>query len=109
MGVRPPQSNSDDGLDVIEFGIPEVAANLDDSDLVFPATGREIVEALSDPRIKYDANGHAVPLSEAVSEVERGRFESEQEFLNALHPVFERYRNSRTPGVIERVKAALPI
>ncbi|MFC4450331.1 hypothetical protein [Halorussus aquaticus] len=108
MGMRPPPSNSDEGPDVIEFGIAEVAAELDD-DLSFPATGTEVVESLADPRIKYDVDGHTVPLSEAVSEVERERFDSKQEFLNALHPVFERYRNSRTPGVIERVRAALPL
>jgi hypothetical protein len=109
MGVRPPPSNSDEGPDVIEFGIAEVAAELDDGDLSFPATGEEVVQALSNPQIKYDANGHTVPLSEAVSEVERDGFDDQQEFLNALHPVFERYRNSRTPSVIERVRAALPL
>ncbi|UPV74298.1 hypothetical protein M0R89_17395 [Halorussus limi] len=109
MGVRPPPSNSDGGPDVIEFGIAEVAAELDGGDLSFPATGDEVVQALSNPRIKYDADGHTVPLAEAVAEVERDRFDDQQEFLNALHPVFERYRNSRTPGVIERVRAALPL
>jgi len=109
MGMRPPPSNSDDGPDVIEFGIAEVAAELDDGDVSFPATGEEVVRALSDPRIDYNAKGHGVPLSEAVADVDRDRFENEQEFLNALHPVFERYRNSRTPGVIERFRAALPL
>ncbi|WP_435178188.1 hypothetical protein [Halorussus sp. AFM4] len=109
MGMRPPPSDSDDGPDVIEFGIAEVAAVLDDGDVSFPATGTEVVESLSDPRIKYDADGHTVALSEAVSAVERDHFDSKREFLNALHPVFERYRNSRTPGVIERVRAALPL
>ncbi|WP_137287519.1 DUF5789 family protein [Halorussus salinisoli] len=109
MGVRPPSSDSDDGPDVIEFGIAEVAAELDDGDLSFPATGTEVVESLSDPRIKYDASGHTVALSEAISEVERERFDDKQEFLNALHPVFEKYRHSRTPGVIERVRSALPL
>jgi len=109
MGVRPPPSNSDDGPDVIEFGIAEVTAEIDDAELSFPATSDEIVRALSDPRIDYDASGHAVPLSEAVSELDRDRFEDEQAFLNALHPVFEEYRTSRTPSVIERVRAALPL
>jgi hypothetical protein len=109
MGVRPPSSDSNEGPDVIEFGIAEVAAELDDGEFSFPATGTEIVESLSDPSIKYDASGHTVPLSEAISEVEREEFEDKQELLNALHPVFERYRNSRTPSVIERVRAALPI
>lgn len=109
MGVRPPASNSDDGPDVIEFGIAEVAAALDEAELSFPATGEEVVRALSNPRIDYNARGHAVPLSEAVSDTERNRFEDKQELLNALHPVFEEYRTSRTPGVIERVRAALPL
>ncbi|PSP55373.1 hypothetical protein BRC82_05350 [Halobacteriales archaeon QS_1_67_19] len=109
MGVRPPQSNSDDGPDVIEFGIAEVAAELDEAEIAFPATGEEVVRSLSDPRIDYNAKGHSVPLSEAISDLEANRFDSQQELLNALHPVFERYRNSRTPGVIERVRAALPL
>ncbi|WP_115864320.1 hypothetical protein [Halorussus litoreus] len=109
MGVRPPPTNDDDGPEVIEFGIAVVAAELDGATVSFPATGEEVVDRLSDPRIKYDVKGHAVALSEAVSELDRDRFENEQEFLNALHPVFERYRNSRTPGVIERVRAALPL
>lgn len=109
MGVRPPPSNDDDGPEVIEFGIAAVAAELDDAELSFPATGEEVARRLSDPRIKYDAKGHAVALSEAVSELDRDHFDSEQEFLNALHPIFEEYRNSRTPGVIERVRAALPL
>ncbi len=109
MGMRPPPSNSDDGPDVIEFGIAEVAAALDDGDVTFPATGEEVVRALSDPEIDYNAKGHEVPLSEAVGDVDRDRFENKQEFLNALHPVFERYRNSRTPGVFERFRAALPL
>ncbi|MFW6382774.1 MAG: hypothetical protein ACOCZD_01910 [Haloferacaceae archaeon] len=109
MGVRPPQSNSGDGPDVIEFGIAEVAAELDEADLSFPATDEEVVRTLSDPRIDYNAKGHAVALSEALSDLDRDRFESEQELLNELHPVFERYRHSRSPGVIERVRAALPL
>jgi hypothetical protein len=109
MGVRPPPTNDDDGPEVIEFGIAEVAAELDDADLSFPATGEEVVRRLSDPRIKYDSKGHAVALSEAVSDLDRDRFEDEQALLNALHPVFEEYRRSRTPGVIERVRAALPL
>ncbi|WP_132060780.1 hypothetical protein [Halorussus amylolyticus] len=108
MGMRPPPSN-DDGPDVIEFGIAEVAAELDDADLSFPATGDEVVRALSNPRIDYNAKGHAVALSEAMSDTEQHRFEDEQDLLNALHPTFERYRTSRTPGVIERFRAALPL
>lgn len=109
MGMRPPPSNSDEGPDVIEFGIAEVAAELDRADVSFPASGEEVVRSLSNPRIDYNARGHEVALSEAVAELDRDRFEGKQELLNALHPVFERYRTSRTPGVIERVRAALPL
>ena len=109
MGVRPPSSNTDDGPEVIEFGIAEVAAELDGAEVSFPATGEEVVRSLSNPRIDYNAKGHAVSLSEAVGDTSRNRFESQQDFLNTLHPVFERYRTSRTPGVIERVRSALPL
>ena len=108
MGVRPPPSNSDEGPDVIEFGIAEVAAELDGGNLSFPATGDEVVQALSNPRIKYDADGHTVPLSEAVSDVEREEFDDKQEFLNALHPVFEDLRESASNSILMQLRALVP-
>jgi len=107
MGVRPPQSDTD-APETVEFGIAAVAAKLDDADISYPANGEEVVRALSNPRIDYDASGHAVPLSDVVEQTNHARFDDQQELLNALHPVFEEYRTSHTPSLLDRVRALVP-
>lgn len=105
MGARPPQSNSEK-TDSIEFGIAELAAELDRAEISFPATADEIVRATENPRIDYDATGHAVALADVFegTETERNRFESQRQVLNELHPVFEEYRTTRSPSLVERVR-----
>ncbi|WP_158056368.1 hypothetical protein [Halorussus halophilus] len=107
MGVRPPTSDSG-GTEAIEFGIAELAAELDRADASFPATGEEIVRATENPRIDYDANGHAVALADALAEADSDHFESQRQLLNELHPVFEEYRTTRSPSLVERMRAMLP-
>lgn len=109
MGVRPPRQDADEP-DVIEFGIAALDARLDraEADISFPADAREIVRALGDPDIDYDAHGHSVSLSAALADVEQDRFESEQELLNALHPVFESHRASASTGLMDAIRSMLP-
>lgn len=109
MGVRPPPSDSeDDDETTITFGIAALDARLDDAEVPFPATGDEVVRALGDPDVPYDASGHTVALSRAVEEAHENRFENEQELLNALHPVFESHRERSAGGLVERVRSLLP-
>ncbi|MFB6173412.1 MAG: hypothetical protein ABEI39_02100 [Halobacteriales archaeon] len=107
MGVRPPQQD-DDEPSTIEFGIAALAARLDDSELVYPLAGEELVEELGDPEIPIDANGRRVPLSRVLGEVSQRRFDSQQELLNALHPVFESYRDRTSTGILASIRAMLP-
>ena len=106
MGARPPPSDSG-GTDAIEFGIAELAAELDRADVSFPATTEEVVRASGNPRIDYDAKGHAVSLADALAETDGDRFESKRQLLNELHPVFEEFRTTRGPGLYERLRAML--
>lgn len=106
MGVRPP-ANDDDEPEAVEFGIAAVDARLDGADLTFPATKRDIVDALNRSDVPYDAAGRSVSLDEAIEETGRREFDSEQDLLNALHPVFEKRRSSPA-GIIDQVKAMLP-
>ena len=108
MAVRPPQDD-DSGPDVVEFGIAALAARLDDADVEFPATSREVVEALDDPNIPYDASGGTVPLDEVMASHPRDRFDSRSELLDELHPVFEEYRASSSRGLLSQLRSLLPI
>ena len=108
MGVRPPPSDDDDSTGTVEFGIAAVDAHLRDADLLFPATGTEVVEALSDPEIEYDPRGHTVRLSTVLEEVTREEFDTRNEFLNAVHPILEEYRTSSSPGIVSWVRSVLP-
>jgi hypothetical protein len=106
MGVRPP-ANDDEEPEAIEFGIAAVDARLDDADVTFPASKRDIVDALNRSEVPYDATGRSVSLDDAIGETGRQEFDSEQDLLNALHPVFEKRRSSPA-GIIDSVKALLP-
>ncbi|MFB6299846.1 MAG: hypothetical protein ABEH65_06245 [Halobacteriales archaeon] len=107
MGVRPPQQDSDEP-ELIEFGIAALDGRLERAEIEFPAGRREIERALGNVCVPYDANGNEIPLSEALEELDQQRFDSEQDLLNALHPVFERYRAQSASGIIASIKSFLP-
>jgi len=105
MGVRPPANDSDEP-DAIEFGIAAVDARLDAADVTFPATKAELVGAL-DTEVPYDAQGRTVALADAIDETDRREFDSEQDLLNELHPVFENRRSSPM-SLLDRLRAMVP-
>lgn len=107
MAVRPPQEGSSEP-ETLEFGIAALDARLDGADVDYPATATELVDALDDPDIPYDASGNAVALEEALDTVPRNQFESETELLEVLHPVFEEYRLSASSSILTRLRALLP-
>lgn len=107
MGVRPPSAGSDAEPEVIEFGIAAVDARLEESTLSFPATAEEVIEAIGDSEIPYDANGRSMPVEAAVEATEKTEFSDRNELLNALHFVFEEKRE-RSLGLIDRLRSLLP-
>lgn len=108
MGVRPPQDDADDEPTTVTFGIAALDARMDETDIAFPADRDEVVDALDNPDIPYDASGSTVPLSTVLEQAGIDRFESEQEFLNALHPVFETYRENAGAGLLAQLRSMLP-
>ena len=107
MAARPPQQDTS-SPDAVEFGIAALVGHLDRVDIEFPATDEEIVRALGDPDVPYDAAGSAVALSEAMETLPKRTFESESELLDLLHPVFEEYRVSTSGSLLGRLRAILP-
>lgn len=107
MGARPPQGETSPP-DAIEFGIAAVSARLDDANVTFPATGDNVVRALDDTAIPYDAKGNTLDLSKALEQLHRERFDSKRELLNLLHPVFEERRAAGPGGVVGRLRQMLP-
>ncbi|WP_248896676.1 DUF2795 domain-containing protein [Haloplanus halobius] len=107
MAARPPQQDSS-SPDAIEFGIAALVGNLDRADIEYPATREEIVRALGDPEVPYDAAGNTVALSEAMEALPKQEFESESELLDLLHPVFEEYRVSASGSLLGRLRSILP-
>jgi hypothetical protein len=107
MAVRPPQDDDEDP-ETLAFGIAALDARLDAADLDWPATDRELLDALDDPSIPYDASGSEVALADVLDRVPVREYDSETELLNALHPVFEEYRENSTRSVIGQLRALLP-
>jgi len=106
MAARPPGGGSTDP-DAIEFGIAVLDERIEEADVSFPATGEEVVAALDDGAIPYDAKGRTIRLSEALTEVPQTEFENETEFLDALYPVFDRKRREGG-GLLTSLRDALP-
>lgn len=107
MAVRPPQQDSSDP-ESIEFGIAALNARLDDAEVAFPATKREILDQLNNTDVPYDGAGNTVALAEAFESIPKDRFETETELLDVLHPVFEEYRRSSSGGLFGRLRSLLP-
>lgn len=108
MGVRPPADDTDEEPETISFGIAALDARLEDADISYPVEQETLVRSLGDPEIPYDPAGNAVRLSEALDQTHLSRFETEQELLNALHPVFESYRQNAAGGIVAQLRSMLP-
>ncbi len=107
MAARPPDSGTEEP-DAIEFGIAAVDARLEETDLTFPATDEDIVDAIQNESIPFNTHGFTMDLRTALEETGRSEFDSEQELLNALYPVFEERRNSTSVGLLAQVREMLP-
>lgn len=108
MGVRPPTGDANTTPETVTFGIAALDERLTDARITYPADADEIVAALGDPAVPYDVSGNTVALSDALAETHFDRFETEQELLNALHPVFEAYRERGGDGLLGHLRAMLP-
>lgn len=108
MAARPPGGDDDEPPETLAFGISALDARLSEADLAFPATAREVVEALGDPDIPYDTAGHTLALSTALAEIDRREFESETELKDALHPVYERKRRAAGGSLVGQLRRLLP-
>lgn len=109
MGVRPPSDDIDDEPDVVEFGIAALDARLESREIGFPIDAETLVDQHGDVSIPVDAAGHETSLAAAVESTDRGRFESEAELLEALHPVFEAKREAVSRSILARLRGLLPI
>jgi hypothetical protein len=107
MGVRPPQQDGDEP-DAIEFGIAALDARVSEADVSFPADEDDIVAALGDTAVPYNATGNTVGIRDAIERSGKHYFETEQEFLNALHPVFENLRESASNSILMQLRALVP-
>lgn len=109
MGVRPPDNDElDKGPDVVEFGIAAVDARLDDEDLSYPVEVASLRREYGDLEIPYDASGQTVQLASVLEEVDSRAFESEQDMLNQLHPVFEEIRESSSSRLLGQLRSLVP-
>ena len=108
MGVRPPTNDVDDGPDVVEFGIPALAAKLESRELRYPVAADELARTHGDLEIPVDAAGNEITLSDAIERADRSSFESERDLLDALHSVFEAERAAVSRSILAQLKSLLP-
>jgi hypothetical protein len=107
MGVQPPTNDANEPA-AIEFGIAALDARLDPDAVEFPATKAEIIDCVGHIEVPYDPAGHTITVADALDRVSTTEFETEQELLNTLHPVFERKREATTNSLLSQLRALVP-
>jgi len=107
MAARPPPNGEDDEPEIVEFGIAALDARVQEWELSFPVTATGLAETHGDVAVAVDPAGHEMTLREALARCDRESFDTRQELLNALHPVFESKRESGG-GVLGRLRALVP-
>lgn len=108
MGVQPPSDEISDEPDVIEFGIAALAARLEERSVSFPVGADRLRAEHGDLSVPVDAGGTEITLADALDGTSRRQFESEQDLLNALHPVFEQRRERSARSIIAQLRALVP-
>jgi hypothetical protein len=108
MAARPPSDDIDDEPNTVEFGIAALEARIDNRDVSFPVTADALAAAYGDMEVAVDPGGNTVALAVALEQCDRETFDSKQDLLNALHPVFEREREALSGGIVGRLRALVP-
>lgn len=108
MGVQPPTNDVEETPDVIEFGIAALDARLENLEVSFPADADRLREEYGSVTVPVNAAGTEITLAAALEETDQRRFDSEQDLLKALHPVFERRREKASRSVLARLRALVP-
>jgi len=108
MGVRPPSNDIEDEPDVVEFGIAALDARLEELDVSFPVDTTQLREEYGDLTVPVDAAGTEMTLGAALDEADREEFPTEQDLLNALHPVFEEHREKSSRSLLARLRTLVP-
>lgn len=108
MGVRPPSNDIDDEPDTIEFGIAALDAKVENRSISFPISRSDLDAAHGDITLAVDPSGNKIRLEEALAECDQEEFETRQELLNALHPVFERKREKMSGSILGRLRSLVP-
>lgn len=106
MARAPPADDSDP--EVIEFGIPVLNDRLEEAAVQFPLDRDELERSHGAMEVPYDATGHTLRLGDALDELDADRFETKNELLDALHPVFEGYRQRSPTGLVATLRSYLP-
>ena len=106
MGVRPPSNGTGTEPETIEFGIAALDARLDERNVAFPASAADLDAAHGDISVAVDASGTEITLSDALAACDQHSFDSQQDLLNALHPVFEAKRESNS--ILDRLRSLVP-
>jgi hypothetical protein len=108
MGARPPSDDIDDEPGTVEFGIAALEARIERREISFPVTVSELDEVYGEMRVPVDPAGNEVPLGRVLEKCNRVEFESKQEMLNVLHPIFEAERESGSGGLFGRLRSLVP-
>ena len=108
MAARPPGGGDTKEPEAIEFGIAALDARIGELPITFPVEKETLVSEYGDISVPVDAAGTELRLDDALEEVPKHSFDTEQELLNTLHPVFERQREKASRSIIAQLRSLVP-
>lgn len=108
MAARPPSGGVDDEPDLEEFGIVALDGAIEEWGLSFPVDRDELAARHGDESVAVGPSGHEMELSTALGRTSEETFESKQQLLNALHPVFEAERERRGSSILGTLRSLVP-
>ena len=86
------------------FGPDAVRYLIEESDLSYPVSVRRLEREYALENVELDAAGNSVMLAEILGEVEDDAFESEQDLVETLEPLFEEQSRKRNDGLVASLK-----
>lgn len=88
------------------YGPDAIDELVQEAGLSYPVTARQIERDHALANIDVDDSGLSIMVGEVLARTDADRFESREDLVEKLAPVFERERAERRTGVLGKVKEA---
>lgn len=87
-----------------ERGVDAVAKLIEDAGWSYPVSTRRLMNEYALNNVEIDSAGNTAMIGELVDPSDFREFTSREDLEQKLGPVFERHRDERRTGIVERIQ-----